>query len=630
MKKRMKALAAIALSVCMLAGCGSSQKPAAPAESSAGGGESQSPAAAETGGEEASAGDTDFSGVTLVFAQDLSTDETANALSEEIIKEWETKTGATVKFEKQPTDYRVWLTTQFTANQGPDVYTGIIYDITADYEAGYLHNFKDLYDQESPYDTGKAWKETLPDSILERMYLTDNDVPGYPSSTSVVRIFYNQSLFDAAGVQVPETWDQFMDVCQKLKSAGTTPFAFPNASKDDLSWLWFNNSVCSQLNNDLVEKTDVSGNGFIELNEMVKAFDEGTLDFTSDSIKDSFDLMKDFSQYWTSDYNGLDQKTAIDMFIRGEVAMVQAMSTNLTAISANVGDSFEYGVMAIPVITTDTNKNAMGKSVILGGQPDIIFAVNKACESDPKKLAAAIDFAQFMSSPDVQRRFAEGINRIPLSTSTQLPDRLSGFIITEEPLRLAYYTGVNSELRGEVAMVQAMSTNLTAISANVGDSFEYGVMAIPVITTDTNKNAMGKSVILGGQPDIIFAVNKACESDPKKLAAAIDFAQFMSSPDVQRRFAEGINRIPLSTSTQLPDRLSGFIITEEPLRLAYYTGVNSELRDFFCRGGQMYLEGTYDTDAFAQYVQDSFKTVFDTIKAEKEWSADNNYGLDTQ
>ena len=47
--------------------------------------------------------------------------------------------------------------------------------------------------------------------------------------------------------------DQVMDVCQKLKSRNDS-FAFPNASKDDLSWLWFNNSVCSQLNNDLVEK----------------------------------------------------------------------------------------------------------------------------------------------------------------------------------------------------------------------------------------------------------------------------------------------------------------------------------------------------------------------------------------
>lgn len=498
MKKRMKALSAVALSACLLAGCGNSgggtASQSAPSQESKA--ESTQSSDASQGESQAS-GETDFSGVTLTFAQDLPAEETANQLTDEIIKEWEAATGATIKFEKQPEDYRVWLTTQFTANQGPDVYTGIIYDLTSDYEAGYLYNFKDLYEQESPYDAGKAWKDTLPDSIRERMYMTENDVPGYPSSTSVVRIFYNKTLFDKVGAKVPETWSEFMDVCSKLKEGGDTPFAFPNASKEDLSWLWFNNSVCSQLNNDLVAKIDASGNGFIELNEMVKAFDEGTLDFTTDAVKASFDLMKEFSQYWTSDYNGLDQKTAIDMFIRGEVAMVQAMSTNLTSISANVGDSFEYGVMAIPVITAETS--------------------------------------------------------------------------------------------------------------------EY---------------AMGKSVILGGQPDIIFAINKSCEADPKKLAAAIDFAQYMSSPDVQKKFAEGINRIPLSTSTQLPDRLSGFIITEEPLRLAYYTGVNSELRDFFCRGGQMYLEGSYDTAAFAQYVQDAFDTVFESVKAEKGWSADNNYGLD--
>lgn len=502
-KKLLAALLSVSMLTAMLAGCGGGAQGESAPET---GGEApaQTDSAAEpadsSAGEAEAPADGDFSGVTLVFAQDLTNkDERANTLTDEIIKEWEAKTGATVQFEKQPTDYRVWLTTQFTANQGPDVYTGILYDITSDYETGYLYNFKDLYEQENPYDAGQPWKDTLPESILERMYLANGDVPGYPSSTSVVRIFYNKTLFEQVGAQVPETWEEFMDVCRKLKDGGITPFGFPNASKEDLSWLWFNNSVCGQLNNDLVAKADASGNGFIELNEMVKAFDEKTMDFTADPIKKSFELMKDFSQYWTSDYNGLDQQTAIDMFIRGDVAMVQAMSTNLSSVSVNVGDSFEYGVMPIPVITNDTS--------------------------------------------------------------------------------------------------------------------EY---------------AMNKSIILGGQPDIIFAVNKACESDPKKLAAAIDFAQYMSSSEVQKKFAEGIYRIPLSTKTELPESLSGFIITEEPLRMPYYTGVNNELRDFFCRGGQMYLEGSYDTDAFADYVQESFATVFETIKAENDWSADNNYGLDAQ
>lgn len=246
----------------------------------------------------------------------------------------------------------------------------------------------------------------------------------------------------------------------------------------------------------MTKTLDVSGNGYAELNEIVKGFDDGSLDFTSDRMKQSYELMKEFSQYWTSDYNGLDQTSAIDMFIRGEVAMVQAMSTNLTSIAANVGDSFEYGVIPIPVITTETS--------------------------------------------------------------------------------------------------------------------EY---------------AMGQSVILGGQPDIIYGVNKALESDSAKLAAAIDFAQYMSSPEVQTKYMEAINRIPLATSTELPERLAGFIITEDSLRVPYYTGINGELRDFFCRGGQLYLEGSYSTDEFAQYVQESFSTVLEKIKIENDWNAENNYGL---
>ena len=250
--------------------------------------------------------------------------------------------------------------------------------------------------------------------ILERMYLTENDVPGYPSSTSVVRIFYNKTAFDNAGAKVPETWEEFMDACQKLKDSGITPFGFPNATIADLSWLWFNNSISGQLDSGLVDELDVSGNGYVELQEIAKGMEEGKIDFTKPELIKGFELMKDFSQYWTSDYNGLDQKTAIQMFERGEVAMVQAMSINLADIEAVVGDSFEYGVMPIPVITKDTYETAMGKSVILGGQPDIIFAINKNLENDDAKLKAAIDFSQYMSS-DVYKRQSHNSSCLSMS-----------------------------------------------------------------------------------------------------------------------------------------------------------------------------------------------------------------------
>ena len=387
-------------------------------------------------------------GVKLVFAQDLDTGEKANNVMNEILNEYTEKTGTEIQFESLPSaDYRTWIMTQFAADQGPDVYTGIIYDMSSDYQSGYLSNFKDLYDQESTYDTGKAWKDTLPDYIRERMYITADDVPGYPTATSVVRIFYNKTMLEQVGAEVPETWAEFMDVCQKLKDADIIPFAFPNATIDDLSWLWFNNSVCSQMDAGIVDQLDVSGNGYVELAEICKGMDEGIIDFTDESLKASFELMKDFSQYWTSDYNGLDQATAVDMFARGEVAMVQAMSTKLESIETTVGDSFEYGVMPVPVITNETYEGALGKSVILGGQPDIIFGINKSLEEDEEKYNAALDFVQYMSSPEIQVRLAEELCRIPLANTVELPEKLSGFKITEEPLRMAWFTGINEKLR---------------------------------------------------------------------------------------------------------------------------------------------------------------------------------------
>lgn len=99
------------------------------------------------------------------------------------------------------------------------------------------------------------------------------------------------------------------------------------------------------------------------------------------------------------------------------------------------------------------------------------------------------------------------------------------------------------------------------------------------------------------------------------------------SPEIQLRLAEELCRIPLANTVELPEKLAGFKITEEPLRMAWYTGINEKLRNYFHRAGQEYLSDSITVDEFAETMNDSYKEVLDEIKTENGWSADNNYGM---
>ncbi|MNM26014.1 Multiple sugar-binding protein precursor [compost metagenome] len=42
-------------------------------------------------------------------------------------------------------------------------------------------------------------------------------------------IFYNKKIFSDLGLEPPTTWDQFLEVCEKIKQAGTTPIMIGNS-----------------------------------------------------------------------------------------------------------------------------------------------------------------------------------------------------------------------------------------------------------------------------------------------------------------------------------------------------------------------------------------------------------------
>jgi N-acetylglucosamine transport system substrate-binding protein len=85
-----------------------------------------------------------------------------------------------------------------------------------------------LWDHEL-YDTPD---KTLKDIALEGIYEMAGRVEGIcyvlPMYTQISGLFFDQNLFDEKGWdKAPKTWDEFLELCEKIKESGIAPITFP-------------------------------------------------------------------------------------------------------------------------------------------------------------------------------------------------------------------------------------------------------------------------------------------------------------------------------------------------------------------------------------------------------------------
>lgn len=113
------------------------------------------------------------------------------------------------------------LMTSAAAKTGPDVYDWWAGPFTTDMGSrGALLDVTTLYPKEK-------W-----DQALGVEYVTVNGRRyAVPIELYYEILMYNRDVFKKAGLDpntFPETWDQLMDACEKLKAIGVAPFAFAN------------------------------------------------------------------------------------------------------------------------------------------------------------------------------------------------------------------------------------------------------------------------------------------------------------------------------------------------------------------------------------------------------------------
>ena len=301
-----------AMTATMLAGCG-------------GGGSDESSSSEASSGpydEQAIENAGDITITMMVSGVATENDFETEVLPQLVKEKWP---NVTLEVTKLPDDnYYTTLKSRLSSGECPDIiltqpmYAGANSCYTLA-EAGYLAPLNDL-----------KWAENMSD-LAAVTY--EDDIVTCTAGVSILGTYYNKDMFAECGItEEPQTWDEFLDVCETLKENGHQPIIMGDKDMYVMQFGLYQiacNEIYSQ-NADYDEQLRTGDTSFT---------DEGTWD----------NELYDKGYIDSSQTLGIGASQAIQAFIDGEAAMTFDGSFNAPALLAEgAAGAFERGYFPIP------------------------------------------------------------------------------------------------------------------------------------------------------------------------------------------------------------------------------------------------------------------------------------------
>ena len=197
-------------------------------------------------------------------------------------------------------------------------------------------------------------------------------------------LFYNKQLFKKAGIeQLPETWDEFIQDCLKLKAAGILPLYDRMHDITIIHSAMFGSNVLTKdptFDEKLFKGETTFAEGWTEVLTMWK---EGLID----------------NKILTPDMIGMTSDQVMNEFALGNVAMFPGGPWNIPTVE-KINPDIEFEIMAIPGKEPGTK--------YYNGAPGVGFAVN----SKTKNKEEALLFLEYLSTQEGLKQFEEGTGGI--------------------------------------------------------------------------------------------------------------------------------------------------------------------------------------------------------------------------
>jgi raffinose/stachyose/melibiose transport system substrate-binding protein len=220
-----------------------------------------------------------------------------------------------------PPDYNATLLSQFETGNAPDLMYLRSYAVSlALYEAGNIANLSDL--------TGI---DNFDAQALAPWQAPNGDQYGVPMIAVSHGIYYNKSLFEELGIEIPQTWEELLAAGQTLEDNGYDGFA--NASGD--TW-----TIAEIVFMNLAPT-------FIGGYEGRQAYLSGERCFNDEHAVAAFQAIADLAPYFPEDQAALTYYDSQQIFLMGEAGMWLGGSWDIPLFESEAPD-FDWGVFAVP------------------------------------------------------------------------------------------------------------------------------------------------------------------------------------------------------------------------------------------------------------------------------------------
>jgi raffinose/stachyose/melibiose transport system substrate-binding protein len=253
------------------------------------------------------------------------------------------KPNVTIQFRPtNPPDYNATLRLQLDGGTGPDLMYARSYAPGQDlFNAGYFADCGDI----------PGVKQNFTASNLAPWTMPDGKIFAVPFAAVSHAVYYNKTIFQKEGLSIPQTWEDFLALCETLTSKGYTPLANGVAEEWDILetfYLWM-------LPNFVGGPADRV------------QYESGAKKLNDANFVASFQAMADVAKYLPKGYEAVTYNDSQVLFNNQQAVMFMDGSWT---VGVYKDASFQWGVFAMPP--------PKGRANVITFHPDMAITYNKA------------------------------------------------------------------------------------------------------------------------------------------------------------------------------------------------------------------------------------------------------------